>query len=69
MCLPIFNKFNEDRDSAWKDYLSLCDKGGSLSFLELLEVAKLDSPFEDGTIKKAIEPLKKWLGDIDDTKF
>lgn len=65
----FFNKLNEDRDKAWEDYIRLCDQGGSKSFLELLEIANLDSPFKDGTIKKAIEPLREWLDKVDDSKF
>ncbi len=65
----FFNKLEEDRDQAWEDYLRLCDQGGSKSFLELLEVARLENPFVDGTIKKTIEPIKGYLDNIDDSKF
>ncbi len=51
---------------AWEDYIALCKAGGSMSFLELVEIGNLDNPFVDGTIKKVVEPIKEWLDTIDD---
>lgn len=65
----FFNKFNENREKAWEDYLRLCDAGGSKSFLELLELANLKNPFNDGVIEETIKPLKERLNSIDDSKF
>lgn len=62
-------KNREDKEKAWEDYLRLCKQGGSKSFLELVEVANLDNPFKDGTIKRVVKPLKEWLDNIDDSKF
>jgi M3 family oligoendopeptidase len=62
----FWNKTNENRELAWEDYLRLCNAGGSRSFLGLLELAKLENPFEDGTIKETIEPIEKWLDSVDD---
>lgn len=62
-------KANDNREKAWADYLALCNKGGSMPFTELLKVAKLDSPFEAGSIKKIIPALQKILAEIDDTKL
>lgn len=62
-------KNKEDKDKAWEDYLRLCKAGGSKSFLSLVELADLDNPFVDGTIKRTVGPLKAWLDGIDDSKF
>lgn len=62
-------KTRKDREEAWKDYIGLCRAGGSLPFLELVKLAKLDNPFVDGTIKRVVEPLREWLDTIDDSKF
>ena len=62
-------KNQEDKKAAWEDYLRLCKAGGSKSFLELVELAKLDNPFVDGTIKRTVGPLKDWLDTVDDSKF
>ncbi len=65
----FFNKYNIDKENAWNDYLRLCEKGGSMSFLELLDIANLENPFVDGVIKKTIKPILKWLDNIDDKKL
>ncbi len=62
-------KTREDKEKAWKDYLRLCKAGGSKSFLELVELAGLKNPFEDGTIKEVVKPIKDWLDNVDDSKF
>jgi len=55
-----------DRPAAWKSYLTLCDAGGSGSFLELLKVAGLRNPFEPGSIAAVMEPARAWLEGFDD---
>ena len=62
-------KTRENREKAWEDYLRLCRAGGSKSFLELVELAELKNPFEDGTIKEVVKPIKEWLDNVDDSKF
>ncbi|MCR8849152.1 M3 family oligoendopeptidase [Rossellomorea sp. SC111] len=63
----FWKKMNEDREGAWDDYVSLCKLGGSRSFTALVEAAHLDSPFQEGTVEKVIEPIRQWLNGIDDT--
>lgn len=65
----FWNKSVEDRDAAWTDYLRLCKAGGSKSFLELVKLANLHNPFEDGTIKRIVEPISTWLSKVDDEKM
>lgn len=62
-------KSNKDRKSAWTDYLRLCKAGGSKSFLGLVELANLMSPFETECIKSVINPIEEWIENADDTKF
>ena len=67
-----FQFFNEDcknHEKAWKKYVRLCKLGGKYPFTELLEKAHINNPFVDGTIKKTIKPLKKYLDNIDDMKY
>ncbi|KAB7707879.1 M3 family oligoendopeptidase [Bacillus aerolatus] len=59
--LQFWKRMNEDREEAWKDYVKICKIGGSLSFTEIVEQAGLHSPFEEGCIKKVIEPIERWL--------
>ena len=65
----FWNKSNENKEVAWQDYKTLCNAGGSKSYLELLEIANLHNPFVDGTIKKIVTPISKWLENIDDSKL
>lgn len=59
----------KDKEAAWKDYLMLCKAGGTKSFLDLVKMGNLDSPFVDGTIKKVMQPIKEYLEGIDDSSF
>ncbi|MDA8224068.1 M3 family oligoendopeptidase [Desulfosporosinus sp.] len=59
----------ENRESAWTDYLRLCQAGGSQSFLELTKSAYLVSPFQDGCIASVVRALEDWLDGVDDTKL
>lgn len=51
----------EDFDSAWKDYVHLCQLGGSKSFLELIKEAHLQSPFEEDTVQSIADSIRNWL--------
>lgn len=62
-------RMQEEYDTAWKDYLNLCKAGGSKSFLGLVELAGLQSPFKEGTLKSVAEKIDGWLDNIDDTTF
>lgn len=56
----------ENREEAWKDYLHLCQLGGSLSFTQLVKEANLISPFEDNSVESVIETIEGYLNSIDD---
>lgn len=62
-------KDQKNHESAWKDYYHLCTLGGSKSFLDLLKETGLENPFKEGTIKKIIEPIAKWLHEFDMRKI
>jgi oligoendopeptidase F len=59
----------QDWDKAWNDYLKIGKLGGSKSFLELIKIADLKSPFEEGSIKSIIGPIKNWLDNVEDDKL
>lgn len=59
----------ENHDKAWQDYMNLCKAGGSKSFLSLLELADLKSPFEEGTLKSVMGIFDEKLEAIDDSAF
>ncbi|MGL4739053.1 MAG: M3 family oligoendopeptidase [Cellulosilyticaceae bacterium] len=64
--LQFWKKFQDDREGAWKDYLRLCDQGGTQSFLELVDTANLISPFNEHCIVSVIEEITNWLDAVDD---
>ncbi|MEC9485056.1 MAG: M3 family oligoendopeptidase [Candidatus Izemoplasma sp.] len=69
LAFQYFNLSRDNHDNAFKNYLALCQLGGSKSFVELIHSANLKNPFKEGTIKKVIKPIKNYLNGIDDTKL
>ncbi|MEK5437171.1 MULTISPECIES: M3 family oligoendopeptidase [Paenibacillus] len=65
----FWKRSNEDFKSAWSDYLELCQAGGSKSFIKLVELAGLTSPFEDGCISSVIGDIEGWLNSINDKEL
>lgn len=62
-------KANKDREKAWEDYIRLCKAGGSKSFLNLVKLAGLQNPFEDGCLENVIKPINEWLDNVDDASL
>lgn len=60
---------NGEFNTALKDYIKLCEAGGSRSFLELLKLANLESPFEEGVIKKVVNEIETYIDSLDDSAF
>ena len=67
--LQFWVKMNEDKDKAWSEYVRLCEAGGSHSFLELVKIANLNNPFEDGTIESVLPKINQYLDKVDDKKL
>lgn len=65
----FWKQMKENPIEAWQNYLALCQQGGSQSFLELLEVAKLKSPFESGCVESVIQVIENYLNSVDDKNF
>ncbi len=58
-----------DHAGAWNDYVNLCQAGGSKSFLELVQLANLRSPFADGCVESVVGEIRKFLESVDDTRL
>lgn len=56
-------------ENAWQDYLNICSCGGSKSFLEVVELAHLNSPFKAGALKDTLDSISHYLDNVDDSKF
>ncbi|HEX2964287.1 MAG TPA: M3 family oligoendopeptidase [Syntrophorhabdaceae bacterium] len=67
--LQYWKRCREDRFSAWTDYIRLCKAGGSASFLELVRIGGLESPFSPGVLEKTIEGAGEWLSSMDSSRF
>lgn len=65
----FWQRSRENREAAWADYLRLCQAGGSQSFLELAELAKLVSPFQVGCLASVVKVIEDWLEGVDDSKL
>lgn len=65
--LEFKKKQAENPAECWKDYLKLCQIGGSLGYRDALKAARLAIPFEKGGVKRAVEYavdiLKKQIGE------
>lgn len=67
--LQFWKRSQENYAAAWADYLSLCKAGGSQSFLKLVELAKLNNPFDENTIAPIVAEVRNWLDKVDDLKL
>jgi len=57
----FWKKSHDNRTQALEDYLRLCKAGGSKSFLELVKIANLISPFKNGCIESFVGEIEIWL--------
>lgn len=65
----FWKKDRKNHETAWNDYVALCKRGGSDSFLNLVKSAGLISPFEDGCVESVSGEISEWLEGIDDSEF
>ncbi len=60
--LQLYQRSLENREAALNDYLAICHAGGSLSFIELLALGRLKSPFEPDTLRVVADHARRTLG-------
>lgn len=58
----LYDRKKKDYDKAWADYLALCKAGGNHGYFELLRMAGIENPFEEGTVKRAVAGVLEELG-------
>ena len=56
-------KMQEDRKGVWNDYLQLCKAGGSMSFLDLVKLANIKSPFDPKVFEEVATKINNWLSE------
>ncbi|MBU3742857.1 MAG: M3 family oligoendopeptidase, partial [Candidatus Kapabacteria bacterium] len=59
--LQFWQASQVDRAEAFKDYLHICDIGGSQSFVQIVRSGNLRSPFETGCLDSIVADVKQWL--------
>jgi M3 family oligoendopeptidase len=62
----FWSKSRVDFKKTWQDYLRLCKAGGSQSFLELVKLAGLKSPFDAGSFATLFKEMETYLDSVDD---
>ena len=68
--LQFWKRTQVDQDpAAWEDYLRICDLGGTKTFLQIVEAARLQSPFKEGALESTITAAMSYLDSIDDTEL
>ncbi|HLP53170.1 MAG TPA: M3 family oligoendopeptidase [Chitinophagales bacterium] len=65
----FWSKSQKDFKSAWADYLRLCKAGGSDSFLGLVKLANLQSPFDKDVFGPLFSEIETYLDKVDDKKM
>ena len=50
----LYGLSKTDPEKAWKDYLTLLRAGGTKSYFELLSLAGIPNPFEEGNVEKCV---------------
>ena len=56
-------RMQEDKESAWNDYMKLCKAGGSMSFLDLVKLANIKSPFDPKVFEEVATKINNWLSE------
>ena len=61
IALQFWIKNQEDHGKAFESYLEFVEKAGTETYVDIVKDSGLDSPFEDGTMKKISETVTMWL--------
>jgi M3 family oligoendopeptidase len=56
---------NGIKEKTLNDYIKLCETGGSISFLGLLEMINMNSPFDEGMLKPLVDDITGLLESIE----
>ncbi len=66
--LQFWKRTQVDQDeTAWEDYIRICDLGGTKSFLQVVAAANLQSPFKEGALESTAQAAASWLDAVNDS--
>lgn len=58
----FWKRSHVDKDpETWNDYLAICKCGGTKSFTEIVELANLKNPFEEGALKYTMKAIEDYI--------
>ena len=62
--LQFWKKIKINKEEGWNDYINICKVGGKKSFLEIINIGNLDSPFEESCVSNVITEVDEYLSKI-----
>lgn len=68
--LQFWKRTQVDKDeTAWADYLHICQLGGTKTFLQIVAAANLRSPFEEGALEDTLKAVETYLNKVEDNQL
>ena len=67
--LQFWDRMMKKDPKAFEDYKAICKAGGTKSFRELIELANLKVPFEEGCLEETMTTVSNWLDNQDVSRF
>lgn len=64
--LQFWLRLYEKDSTAFKDYYEICKVGGTMTFTQIVKLANLKVPFEDGCLKEVMNAINNYLESIAD---
>lgn len=65
VALQIHLRAQKKDPTLWEDYLKVCEVGGTLPFLSILDVGHFDNPFDETVVEQTVTGLRKSLEHFD----
>ena len=65
VALQFWAMIQKDREAAWEKYMAYTVQGGSDTFVNMLESAGLDTPFDESFFAGVAAAAEKWLDEFD----
>lgn len=69
VALEYWAESQNDYRKAWEKYVTMTSRGGKDTFTGLVRSADLESPFEEGALKKVAMTAREWLKSFDKEKL
>lgn len=69
VALEYWAESQNDYRKAWGKYITMTSRGGKDTFTGLVRSADLESPFEEGALKKVAMTAREWLKSFDKEKL